>query len=81
MVPGRAVVKMTPRAVGNKIGHKLTRADCMVETAAEGQYPVGKHRDRAGHVVYTPGISPGSKVYFTIEGGRKVIHFVDQGRP
>jgi len=64
-----------------RIGHRITRANCMVEVAREGQYPVLHHHDGAGHEVMTPGIEPGSKVYFTIEGGKKVIRFVDPGRP
>lgn len=69
---------MTPR---NRIGRRITRADCQAEVAREGQYPVLYHHDGAGHQVMTPGIEPGSKVYFTIKDGKKVIRFVDPGRP
>lgn len=64
---------------GKKIGNRYTRADCQVEVAAEGQYPVVRQVDDAGHVHFAPGIEPGSIVYFTIEGGKKVIRFIDQG--
>lgn len=63
---------------GKLSGSKVTRKDCMTEIAAEGQYPGGKHKDKSGRVIFTPGIQAGCKVYFTIEGTKKVIHFIDR---
>lgn len=45
---------------------KRTRMECRMEVAGEGYVAGGL------------AIKPGSRVYFTVEGGHKIIHFIDK---